>query len=205
MKIATGSEHKDRHREAPESKSSGMAGARPAQLSKQLKLQEDADCCQAVKQLKSLQSLMNRGGLRQPNKPLQLQPVVQRHHLYGRTTLDDGTLSDIEIYVVKKKSNDKVVYVGQTCDQVGYKARFQQHLKSGYHNNWSENTHYVERKEAGNWTLLEAMIAEQYWIDHYGFGNLENNINALTRATWIKYRDDSVTTPNFKGQYGPKN
>lgn len=139
-----------------------------------------------------------------------LNGVVQRHHLYGKSDYSDGTTSGVEIYKVSLKKNDDVVYIGQTCDQVGYKKRFENHLTSGYHPKWSHATHKITKIEGGDWTLLEASIAEQYWIDHFGgpqrFGGpLENDRNQLTRETWKKYRDDDVTTPNFKGQYAPKN
>ena len=138
--------------------------------------------------------------------PLQRQAlVIQRHHNYGKQ-LTLGDLDEVIIYKVVEDDNDKVVYVGQTCAKQGIKTRFEQHLKSGYHPGWSSDTHTIKKIEGGTWTILEAKIAEQYWIDKFLDDKepLENARDELTYATWLKYRDDAVTTPNFKGNYRPR-
>jgi len=147
-----------------------------------------------------------RGPLPLPgrSKPIQRrEAVIQRHHQYGKAGLDDETESGVEIYKVIETDTDEVVYVGQTCSGQGYKTRFKGHLRSGYHDHWSEETHEPKLIESGEWTLLEAKIAEQYWIEHYGLANLENDRNELTRATYLKYRTPE-TTPNFGNQYAPR-
>lgn len=145
-----------------------------------------------------------RSAFEMPAHSRRFDSIIQRHHMYGKAKLTDGTQDAAEIYRVIEKASGNVVYVGQTCNQVGYKSRFEQHLTSGYHPGWSHGTHRVERIEAGNWTLLETFISEQYWIDHYGFDNLENGANALTLAKFLQYRDDNVTTPTLKGEFRPQ-
>ena len=156
----------------------------------------------------SRRSLHNVSGHSLPGRELPLQRqtvVIQRHHNYGGK-LSDPDQDEVIIYKVVKDDGDVVVYVGQTCANQGIQKRFEQHLKSGYHPGWSSETHTIKKIESGTWTILEAKIAEQYWIDKFldDDAKLENARQELTYATWLKYRDDDVTTPNFKGNYHPR-
>jgi len=134
--------------------------------------------------------------------------IAQRHHRYAKQGYDytSGDQDMTEIYAIVEKSSGDVVYVGQTCSGVGHVSRFENgHLTSGYHSNWSKSTHKSKLLEQGNWTLLEAACAEQWWIDHWGgVDNLENGIRALTLSTFNSYRDDLVTTPTLKGNWKPR-
>lgn len=125
-----------------------------------------------------------------PPSPVQRKPVVQLHK--GQDNYDE-TLDDVIIYVVVKKDTDEVVYVGQTEEAVGIAKRFSQHQKV---HDWPDDTHKIVRKEAGSWTHLEASCAEQYWIDHYGFDNLENDRNQITKAHF----NELMTWANLNGK-----
>jgi hypothetical protein len=111
--------------------------------------------------------------------------VTQLHHNY---TLDDGRTAKAHIYEVYEKKSGKAVYIGQTCDGVGINKRFDQHLTSGAHNNWSHATHAIKAIWTSVMTQFETTTAEQYYIDGYGgIGSLENAINALTQSTFDAY------------------
>jgi len=136
--------------------------------------------------------------------------VIQRHH---GLTYDDDTRVDAEIYGVVEKASGNVVYVGQTCGQVGLAKRFDQHVAgtSGHPNDYTKLTHRVTLLETAKWTQFETSCAEQYWIDHYGGKEkLENHRNEISRAHFEKhikeypetYRGEAIGFP--KG-WKPKN
>lgn len=120
-------------------------------------------------------------------------PVIQLHKGSGET---DETLDDVIIYKVVLKSDDSVVYVGQTEDAVGIDTRFDQHLLT--HTTWSKSTHKIVRLEAGSWTRFETDCAEQYWIDHFGGKeSLENYKNQVSKARFeriCQYQTDNSLT-----------
>lgn len=129
--------------------------------------------------------------------------VIQRHH---NLKLDDPTEDKAHIYYVRKKKDHSIVYVGQTCDQVGLQKRFQQHLDSGYHPNWSHGTHYIEAVWTSVMTQFETTTSEQFYIDDQRLkGNkaLENNINALTAETFDEYVDEDGN-PRWGNKFRPK-
>ena len=126
--------------------------------------------------------------------------VVQLHK--GENELDE-TEDEMIIYKVVKKATDKVVYVGQTEQSVGIDKRFDQHLKSGYHNNWSTDTHKIVRLEAGSWTRFETDCCEQYWIDQLGPADqLENGKNQVSNKRLqeiLAYQEEHGVTL-FRGE-----
>lgn len=131
-----------------------------------------------------------------PAATAQLKSVIQLHK--GENNYDEE-LDDIIIYIVVTKIDDNVVYVGQTEDSVGIDKRFEQHQRV---HDWPSRTHKIVRKEAGTWTRLEASCAEQYWIDHYGFDNLENDRNQITKAHFnelMEWADENDATI-FRGE-----
>jgi Domain of unknown function (DUF4157) len=126
--------------------------------------------------------------------------VVQLHK--GKNELDE-TEDEMIIYKVIKKGTDKVVYVGQTEQSVGIDKRFDQHLKSGYHNNWSTDTHKIVKLEAGSWTRFETDCCEQYWIDQLGPADqLENGKNQVSNKRFqeiLEYQEEHGVTL-FRGE-----
>jgi hypothetical protein len=128
-------------------------------------------------------------------------PSSQAIQLHRGANEYDTAKDDMIIYIVVKKSNDKVVYVGQTELAVGKNTRFQQHINSGYHNNWSHDTHKILTKESGRWTRFETTCCEQYWIDHYGIDNLENGRHQISKSHFeemIEWQEDNDIV--FRGE-----
>jgi Domain of unknown function (DUF4157) len=112
--------------------------------------------------------------------------LVQRHH---NLKYDNTSETDAQIYIIVEKKTGNVVYVGQTCNQVGYKERFKQHLRE---KGWSSDTHETVLKEQlKEVTQLEVTAAERYWYDHYkNLGApLENVIKPITLATFQNYKN----------------
>lgn len=127
--------------------------------------------------------------------------VAQLHH---NLPLDDDTDARAHIYHVIEKKTGKVVYVGQTCDQVGIDKRFDQHLNSGYHNDWSYKTHEIKAIWSSVMTQFETTTSEQFYIDAQGgIGNLDNAVNALTQSTFDKYVDGEGN-PRWGTKWRPK-
>ncbi|MCP4686791.1 MAG: hypothetical protein GY859_02010 [Desulfobacterales bacterium] len=120
-------------------------------------------------------------------------PVIQLHK--GTNEFDE-TLDDMIIYKVVLKSNNNVVYVGQTEQALGMDARFKSHLS--VHTTWSNKTHKIMKLEAGNWTRFETDCSEQYWIDkNGGKESLENEKNQVSKSRFegiCKYQEDKGLT-----------
>lgn len=127
--------------------------------------------------------------------------VIQRHH---NLPLDNPKEAKAHIYYVRQKKDEKLVYVGQTCDQIGVDERFKQHLKSGYHDNWSSDTHYIKAIWTSVMTQFETTTSEQYYIEiNGGISKLENDVNALTASTFDKYVNDEGN-PRWGKKWRPK-
>jgi hypothetical protein len=164
----------------------------------------------SVQNLKSLAAEVNQGapaqlrGVANPSSRASGAPSgVKVFQLHKGSNEVDPTEDDMLIYKVVEIKTDKVVYVGQTELNVGIKARFSQHLKSGYHNHWSEETHKIEKLEGGSWTRFETDCAEQYWIDHFGGGDkLENGKNQVSNKRFqeiLEYQEEHGVTL-FRGE-----
>mgnify|MGYP000220793509 FL=1 len=128
--------------------------------------------------------------------------VKQLHH---NRRLDDKLEAKAHIYAVYEKDSGDIVYVGQTCDGVGVKKRFEQHLDSVYHPDWSTSTHGIKTLWSSVMTQFETTTSEQYYIDaNGGIGSLENEINALTASTFDKYVNGDGN-PRWGKKWRPKN
>jgi hypothetical protein len=89
------------------------------------------------------------------------------------------------IYTIRQRSDNKVVYVGQTDQTI--KQRWAQHLRE---KPWLDRTtHKIRRKRSGKWTPFRTTAYEQHYINKYGgVGKLRNKINAMTRAKYNKHK-----------------
>ena len=123
--------------------------------------------------------------------------------------LHSTTEADAEIYIIttdmsassaKNVGASDVVYVGQTCKQIGLDKRFDQHLKE--HTNWKRHTHQpLLRENLKECTQLEVTAAERYWYDHYRLlgSPLENAIVPITKDTFLYYKNSSTFRGKEKG------
>ena len=89
------------------------------------------------------------------------------------------------IYTIRKRANNKVVYVGQTDQTINQ--RWRQHLRT---KKWLDEKKYkIKRKRSGNYTPFKLSCYEQYYIDKYGgVGKLRNKINAITKKKYNQYK-----------------
>ena len=128
---------------------------------------------------------------------------IQRHH---NLSFDDTTKTDSYIYGIYKKTTGAIVYVGQTCEQVGLAKRFQQHLSApsdqGYPwygtNGSSYSIKILEYLE--NVTKFDTTASEQFWWEHHGGlnGDLLNKNQPLLKDTFNYYkRQGGLTHPFF--------
>lgn len=116
-----------------------------------------------------------------------IAPSLLTIQLHKGENEQDPQLDDMCIYAVIKKSDDSIVYIGQTEANIGIDARFEQHLKNPSHSNWSKATHKIKLLENENWTRFETSCAEQYWIDlNGGVDQLENARNQISKSHFLE-------------------
>jgi hypothetical protein len=89
------------------------------------------------------------------------------------------------IYTIRRKSDGKVEYVGQTVQKP--RVRFKQHLDS---KKWLSNkTHYMKVKRRGHYTPFRLTAYEQHYIDRYGGkSKLRNRVDAMTRKKYLAHK-----------------
>lgn len=129
--------------------------------------------------------------------------TVQFHHT---VTLEDTTKMGGEIYAIYDNTTNDIVYVGQTCMQIGTAKRYLQHVAQDTDRPWHQTGHNFTAKileafdpdEGRAVTKLELTAAEEYWWEHYGglTGGLENRKQPLT----LKRFNMCKSTAGFRGK-----
>jgi len=96
----------------------------------------------------------------------------------GSSFNNTGTKNEL-IYMIYKKSDDLVYYVGKTSQ--GIPTRFNQHKSA----KGLDADYEMSKLVDGTWTPFETATHEQYWIGECnGKKNMLNKYNALTTKKW---------------------